>query len=49
MLQKEDLYKDFANDNLEVNVKAIRIPRDPQISISKGFGFVLFKTKVRVP
>jgi hypothetical protein len=48
ILQEEDLYKVFANDNPELSVEAIRVPRDPQSSISKGFGFVLFKTEVRV-
>lgn len=48
ILQEEDLYKAFANDNPELGVEAIRVPRDPQTSISKGFAFVLFKTKVRV-
>lgn len=44
-VEEEDLYKAFANDNPELSVEAIRVPRDPQTSISKGFGFVLFKTK----
>lgn len=46
--QDEDLYKAFATDKPEMGVEAIRVPRDPQTSISKGFGFVLFKTKVRI-
>lgn len=46
VIQEEDLYKAFATDNPELDVEAIRVPRDPQTSISKGFAFVLFKTKV---
>lgn len=45
-MQEEDLYTVFANDNPELGVEAIRVPRDPKTSIGKGFGFVLFKTKV---
>ncbi|XP_024401272.1 uncharacterized protein [Physcomitrium patens] len=44
-VEEEDLYKAFATDNPELDVEAIRVPRDPQTSISKGFAFVLFKTK----
>lgn len=46
-MQDEDIYAVFANDNPELSVEAIRLPRDPKTSIGKGFGFVLFKTKVR--
>ena len=47
-MQEEDLYTVFANDNPELGVEAIRVPRDPKTSIGKGFGFVLFKTKVMI-
>jgi hypothetical protein len=46
-LQDEDLYAVFGtNLDPEMSVEAIRVPRDPQTSIGKGFGFVLFKSKV---
>ncbi len=46
-LQDEDLYAVFGtNLDPEMGVEAIRVPRDPQTSIGKGFGFVLFKSKV---
>lgn len=47
-VQEEDLYTVFASDNPELGVEAIRVPRDPKTSIGKGFGFVLFKTKVMI-
>jgi RNA recognition motif-containing protein len=46
-VEDEDLYAVFGtNLDPEMSVEAIRVPRDPQTSIGKGFGFVLFKSKV---
>ncbi|CAK9873545.1 unnamed protein product [Sphagnum jensenii] len=45
-VEDEDLYAVFGtNLDPEMGVEAIRVPRDPQTSIGKGFGFVLFKSK----
>ena len=34
--------------NLENNLEAVRVIRDPHLNIGKGIAYVLFKTKVRL-
>ncbi|KAH7286639.1 hypothetical protein KP509_32G016000 [Ceratopteris richardii] len=45
-VKDEELYKTFhTGKSPEMGVEAIRVIRDPQTSASKGFAYVLFKTK----
>ncbi|KAJ7564657.1 hypothetical protein O6H91_02G028100 [Diphasiastrum complanatum] len=44
--EDEELYQLFgSSENPDIQVEAVRIVRDRQTSIGKGFAFVLFKTK----
>lgn len=47
-LQDEELYRVFSRmSNLESNIEAVRVIRDPHLNIGKGIAYVLFKTRVR--
>ncbi|RRT33520.1 hypothetical protein B296_00056640 [Ensete ventricosum] len=47
--QDEELYQLFCGvSEIESNVEAIRVVRDPQTSLGKGIAYVLFKTRVRL-
>ncbi|KAF8117173.1 hypothetical protein N665_0012s0177 [Sinapis alba] len=45
-VKDEEVYQLFAGkSNLENNVEAVRVIRDPHLNIGKGIAYVLFKTK----
>ena len=46
--QDEELYQLFCGiENVGSSVEAVRVIRDPNVNIGKGFAYVFFKTKVR--
>ncbi|KAK7252492.1 hypothetical protein RIF29_36468 [Crotalaria pallida] len=45
-VKDEELYKLFCGkSNLESNVEAVRVVRDPHLNVGKGIAYVLFKTR----
>lgn len=48
-MQDEEIYQFFSGiKELESNIEAIRVIRDPGTSMGKGIAYILFKTRVCV-
>lgn len=46
-MQDEEVYSVFQGKTPDLEVEAVRVVRDQQTSIGKGFAFVCFKKKVK--